>query len=98
MKAGVGAQEMTAIDIGKASSHTEEYVVYVFANQHLLIEDDIGFFAPPGQKPRASRRAKGLVDFIATAKLPVDHVMQLWPVRDQTPTMRLEDLQSLLSP
>lgn len=54
-----GPTRIEAIDIGAASEHTDEYVVFYLPRQRLLFQGDLGWSATPGGGIRAGRRRPG---------------------------------------
>src|SRR5438105_12883865 len=57
-----------SVDIGAASEHTDEYVLVYVDGAKLLIEDDVGY---------KSRRAAGILSFVAKEKLDVATLFQM---------------------
>lgn len=93
---GDAARGITAIDVGAASSHADEYTVFFVSGAHLLIEDDVGWFSSPQGELRASGRARGVFEAIAREKLDVTTMLQVWPVRSQEPTLPFEAWRALV--
>jgi len=88
--------ELVAIDIGARSNHTDAYTVFWLPRQKLLFEGDLGWFTRDGQV-RASRRAAGLVEAIADAKLAPETVMQSWPVAGNAASLPFTKLRELVA-
>jgi hypothetical protein len=93
---GDAARGITAIDVGAASSHADEYTVFFVSGAHLLIEDDVGWFSSPQGELRASGRARGVFEAIAREKLDVTTMLQVGPVRSQEPTLSFEAWRALV--
>jgi glyoxylase-like metal-dependent hydrolase (beta-lactamase superfamily II) len=77
-----GALEMQIMHIGKISDHTEDYLVYYFPKYKLLFEDDLAWINREGELKPAGSRQKGLYDAITNLKIPVEQIIQSWPVQD----------------
>jgi hypothetical protein len=88
--------ELVAIDIGKDSHHTDEYVVFWLPRQQLLFEGDLGWFMGPDGPRAGGTRARGLVKAIDDRRLPVVTLIQSWPTVGAA-TLPLADLRTLLS-
>jgi glyoxylase-like metal-dependent hydrolase (beta-lactamase superfamily II) len=83
-----------AIDIGKESNHTDEYVVFYLPRHKLLFQGDLGWYAEPNGPIRASRRAPGLLRVIAARGLVVDTLVQSWPVMGTKQQLTLSELEA----
>ncbi|TYZ14178.1 hypothetical protein FY528_00130 [Hymenobacter lutimineralis] len=68
--------------IGSKSQHTNDYLVYYFPSEKLLFEDDLVWIARQGPSRKASARQVGLYQAIRDLKLPVETIVQSWPVQD----------------
>jgi glyoxylase-like metal-dependent hydrolase (beta-lactamase superfamily II) len=77
-----GDLEMRIMHIGKLSDHTEDYLIYYFPKTKLLFEDDLAWINREGELKPAGSRQKGLYDAIINLKIPVDQIIQSWPVQD----------------
>jgi glyoxylase-like metal-dependent hydrolase (beta-lactamase superfamily II) len=71
---------LVAIDIGAASDHTEEYVVFYVPRARLLFQGDLGWGVRDDGTPRAGRRAPGLRTAIDERALDVATLVQGWPI------------------
>lgn len=88
--------ELVAIDIGSASHHTDEYVVFYLPRQGLLFQGDLGWRpGTDGPSPSGSR-ARGLLDAIDRQELTVHTLVQGWPTHGRG-TLPLADLRALLA-
>lgn len=87
-------QELVAIDIGRDSHHTEEYVVFWLPRQNLLFQGDLGWFDQPDGPQAGGSRARGLVKAIDDRQLPVETLVQGWPVlgSGRLPMAKLREL------
>lgn len=85
-------QRLDAIDIGKASQHTDEYVVFLLPRTHVLLQDDIGWSANAEGKLFFGPRSRGLHDAIVERKLDVRKLRQGWPVASARPSISFEEL------
>jgi glyoxylase-like metal-dependent hydrolase (beta-lactamase superfamily II) len=77
-----GDLEMRIMHIGKLSDHTEDYLIYYFPKSKLLFEDDLAWINREGELKPAGSRQKGLYDAIINLKIPVEQIIQSWPVQD----------------
>jgi glyoxylase-like metal-dependent hydrolase (beta-lactamase superfamily II) len=93
-----GTNRLEAIDLGAASNHTDEYVVFYLPRQRLLFHGDLGWYSGPDGALRAGRRAAGLVEEIERRKLDVETVVQGWPVVRTRGTLSLAELRAMLPP
>ena len=86
-----------AIDIGAQSHHTDEYVVFWLPRQRLLFQGDLGWFGPDDAPRAGGRRARGLLQAIDERNLPVETLLQGWPVLGSG-RLPLQRLRELLAP
>ncbi len=89
---------LEAHDIGAASEHTDEYVVFYLPRAGLLFEGDLGFFAGPGGGLRAGRRARGLLEAIEAKGLRVERLVQSWPLGGLPASLGFADWKALVRP
>ncbi|UOQ51689.1 hypothetical protein [Hymenobacter cellulosivorans] len=68
--------------IGQQSAHTNDYLIYYFPSEKLLFEDDLVWIKREGGPRKASARQAGLYQALQALKLPVETVVQSWPVAD----------------
>lgn len=87
-------RRLEAIDIGKSSKHTEEYVVFHLARTRTLIEDDIGWYAGKGDKLNFAAGARGMYDAVIARKLDVGTVRQSWPVDHPRPSIPWSEFEA----
>ncbi len=92
-----GGVRIEAIDIGAASDHTDEYVVFYLPRQRLLFQGDLGWTATPDGGIRAGRRAAGLHAVIVDQRLDVQTLVQGWPVTGQPRSVSIAELRRALS-
>jgi glyoxylase-like metal-dependent hydrolase (beta-lactamase superfamily II) len=86
-------RRLEAIDIGKSSKHTEEYVVFYLAGTRTLIEDDIGWFTGKDGKSRFAAGSRGIYDAVGARKIDVAKVWQSWPVDHPRPSMSWSEFE-----
>jgi hypothetical protein len=86
--------EIVAIDVGKLSLHTDEFLIFYFPRQKLLFQAELGWFTQLGQV-RPSKRSKGLLAAIDENKLDVERIVQSWPVAGNQREMSIKELRSL---
>ncbi|TGE24357.1 hypothetical protein E5K00_03840 [Hymenobacter aquaticus] len=77
-----GQFEMQIHFIGQQSAHTNDYLIYYFPSEKLLFEDDLVWIKREGGPRKASARQAGLYQAVQALKLPVDTIVQSWPVAD----------------
>lgn len=87
---------LEAIDIGKESNHTEEYVVFYLPRHKLLFQGDLGWFPEANGQIRASRRAPGLLRAIASRGLLVETLAQSWPIMASQQTISPTELEAAI--
>jgi glyoxylase-like metal-dependent hydrolase (beta-lactamase superfamily II) len=88
------SQRLDAIDIGAASHHTDEYVVFHLPRTQVLLQDDIGWSANGEGKLFFGPRSRGLRDAIVERKLAVQKLWQGWPVASSRPSISFEELDA----
>jgi glyoxylase-like metal-dependent hydrolase (beta-lactamase superfamily II) len=88
--------ELVALDIGARSNHTDAYVVFWLPRQRVLFEGDLGFSTANGSL-RASRRAAGLLQALAAAKIAPETVVQSWPVNGNAASVPFATLRALVA-
>jgi len=91
-----GTNELVAIDIGKHSHHTDEYVVFWLPRQGLLFEGDLGWYEGPDGLRGGGERARGMLQAIDDRHLPVQTLVQSWPTTGPS-TLPLAELRALLA-
>lgn len=77
-----GGYEMIIYFIGAASQHTDDYLLYYFPQEKLLFQDDLVWIAKEGPPAKAGARQEGLYNAIQDLGIPVETIVQSWPVRD----------------
>ncbi|MCB2377039.1 hypothetical protein LGH70_05565 [Hymenobacter sp. BT635] len=68
--------------IGSQSAHTNDYLIYYFPTEKLLFEDDLVWIKRDGVPRKPSARQAGLYQAIKDRNLPVETVVQSWPVAE----------------
>lgn len=89
------SNHLVAIDYGARSQHTDEFVIFWLPRAKLLFEAELGW-VKSGDQLRASRRAKPLLDYLATEGIEVERLVQSWPMRGNAPTLSRNQLQALV--
>lgn len=74
------SRRLEAIDIGKSSKHTEEFVVFYLPRTRTLVQDDIGWYAGKDGKLVFGARSRGLYEELTARKLEIETIWQSWPV------------------
>lgn len=86
-------QRLVAVDIGKRSAHTDEYLLFALPRQRLLLVDDVGWFAKSDGKPRFGAGSRGVLAAIEEHGLDVDTLWQSWPVNHARPRITRAELE-----
>lgn len=81
------SRRLEAVDIGKSSKHTEEFVVFHLARTHTLLQDDIGWYAGKDGNLSFAPGSRGLYEAVLARKLEVVTVRQSWPVDHPRPSI-----------
>src|SRR5262249_34958072 len=88
---------LAAIDIGKRSNHTDEYLLFYLPRAKLPYEGDLGWLTRPRRPLRARSRAAGILQTIDEQHLDVDRLVQSWPVAGNTGEVSLVQLRALVA-
>ena len=89
-------RSLQVIDIGERSSHTAVYDVFWLPESKTLIQGDIGWFIAPDGAVQVGGRSAGLLEAIDAHALPVERLIQTWPVNSQEPTLDIEAFRAAL--
>lgn len=92
------ANQLIAINYGKRSEHTDEFVVFYLPRAKLLFESELGWFRMDDGTLRGSRRAKTLLEWLASEKLDVERLAQGWPMRGNERELSRARLAELVAP
>ncbi|MGH1342454.1 MAG: hypothetical protein ACRBN8_12920 [Nannocystales bacterium] len=90
-------QSLQVIDIGEQSRHTTHYMMFWLSDANVLIQGDLGWFVAPDGAVRVGSRSAGLLEAIDTRELPVETLLQGWPVNSQEPSLSMEEFRAALS-
>lgn len=90
-------QSLQVIDIGEQSRHTTHYMMFWLPESKLLIQGDLGWFVAPDGAVRVGGRSAGLLEAIDTRELPVETLLQGWPVNTQDPSLPIDTFRAALS-
>lgn len=90
-------QSLQVIDIGEQSRHTTHYMMFWLPEAKLLIQGDLGWFVAPDGAVRVGGRSAGLLEAIDSRDLPVETMLQGWPVNSQEPTLPMAKFRAALS-
>jgi hypothetical protein len=66
--------------IGDKSVHTNDYLLFYFPAERLLLEGDLAWIPQDGELKKAGKRQAGLYNSIKELGIPVDTICQQWPV------------------
>jgi hypothetical protein len=88
--------QIVALNIGKRSQHTDEFVLYWLPRQRLLFQAEQGWVTV-NDTLRATRRAPTLLEIVKEEKLDVDRLVQSWPMRGEPGIVSMKDLQALVA-
>lgn len=84
------------INIGERSHHTTAYNVFWLPEAKILIQGDLGWFATQDKTVTFGARSAGLLEAIDEHALPVETLVQTWPVNRQEPTLDMGTFRSLV--
>lgn len=90
-------KSLQVIDIGEQSRHTTHYMMFWVPDAKMLIQGDLGWFVAPDGNVRVGGRSAGLLEAIDTRELPVETLLQGWPVNSQPPTLPMATFRAALS-
>lgn len=68
--------------IGAKSKHTNDYLLFYFPSEKLLLEGDLAWIPKDGTVQKASSTQRALYSAIKELGIPVQTVSQSWPVSD----------------
>jgi glyoxylase-like metal-dependent hydrolase (beta-lactamase superfamily II) len=85
-----------AYDIGSFTGHTDEYLVYHFPSQHLLLEGDMVSPRPGPTIFPAGDRGLGLLTAIDKLGLDVQTIYESWPLHDRAPLITIDTLRTMV--
>lgn len=71
------------IHIGEESAHTEDYLLFYFPEEKIVMQGDLAWIPESGPLGRPGVREKGLVTAIRDRDLDVETIVQTWPVSDR---------------
>jgi glyoxylase-like metal-dependent hydrolase (beta-lactamase superfamily II) len=75
-----GNFEMKMYHIGAKSGHTNDYVLFYFPSEKLLLEGDLAWISADGTVRKASRTQSALYRAIQELGLEVKTIVQSWPI------------------
>ncbi len=75
-----GDYKMEIYFIGDKSAHTNDYLLFYFPAEKLLLEGDLAWISETGEIKKANKRQAGLYNAIKELGLEVETVIQEWPV------------------
>ena len=88
--------QIVALNIGKRSQHTDEFVLFWLPRHKILFEAEQGWVTVDGVL-RASRRAATLLDILEEQKWDVEKVVQSWPMKGDRAEVSLVELRGLVA-
>lgn len=88
-------QRFEAIDIGKASKHTDEHLIFHVASARAIVQDDVGWYVGKDGSVRAAGGARGILDALQTRHLEVSTLWQSWPVDHAKPSIPREEFERI---
>ena len=88
--------ELDLHDIGSLTEHTDEYLIYYFPHEKLLVEGDLASFPESGEVRRARKATRGLSEAIRRLHLDVEKIVQTWPLAGQKRVATRQDLENML--
>lgn len=92
-----GDQLVEAIDLGAASRHTDEFLVFYFPTAKIVFEGDLVKAQRNGEplKP-AGDRALGLYQYLNSSGLQVDRIVSSWPAGGRAISTPFADLAEMV--
>lgn len=75
-----GNLEMKIYHIGKKSAHANDFLVFYFPNDKLLLQDELIWIKKDAPLAKASARQAGLYNSIKDLNLNVETILQTWPI------------------
>lgn len=75
-----GNLEMKIYHIGKKSAHANDFLVFYFPNDKLLLQDELIWIKKDVPLTKASARQAGLYNAIKDLNLNVEKILQTWPI------------------
>ncbi len=90
-------KSLQVIDIGEQSRHTTHHMVFWLPESNMLIQGDLGWFVAPDGEVRVGGRSAGLLEAIDSRELPVETLLQGWPVNSQEPSLPMATFRAALS-
>lgn len=75
-----GDYRMDVVHIGMESAHTEDYLLFWFPEEKVLMHGDLAWIPAEGEPGEASSREEGLYRAIRDRGLDVETIIQTWPV------------------
>lgn len=74
-----GNFEMKIYHIGAKSNHTNDYLLFYFPSEKLVLEGDLAWIPADGTVTKASRPQKGLYQVVKELGLDAKTIVQSWP-------------------
>ena len=84
-------QSVLIYEFGKASIHTDEYLLYYLPQQKSLIIGDL--WRVPKKGVYGSKRASNIYSFIQKEEIDVKYIYQTWPLQNSKKNADIEELQ-----
>ena len=84
-------QSILIYEFGKASIHTDEYLLYYLPQQKSLIIGDL--WRVPKKGVYGSKRASNIYSFIQKEEIDVKYIYQTWPLQNSKKNADIEELQ-----
>ena len=78
-----GEYEVVLYHVGMKTEHTEDYTLFYFPQEQLLIEDDMIFIKEDRPISAAGSKQAALYNTVVDLKLDVDRIIQTWPWSDR---------------
>ncbi|TDE12749.1 MBL fold metallo-hydrolase [Dyadobacter psychrotolerans] len=88
--------KIVAYEIGKATGHTDEHLVYYIPESKLLWTGDLLSFRSDGRITPLGQRGKAVYDLITSKNLAVDKIYTSWPLKGQKEFGTFEDLKKMV--
>jgi glyoxylase-like metal-dependent hydrolase (beta-lactamase superfamily II) len=88
--------EVIAYEIGSATAHTDEHLIFYFPKEKILWTGDLVFFDKSESLYKAGPREKAVLNTIHKYKLKVEKIYTSWPLIDQQEFGTVQFLERLI--
>ena len=90
-----GEYRMQIVHIGMRSAHTEDYLLFYFPEERILVQGDLAWVPIDESQRTRSEREEGLLNAIREFGLDVETIIQTWPVSDRYPVKSIYRIEEI---